>query len=1068
MYRRKALAAKWYEIAPLLQLRFWKPLRNIMQIFHLLPLAAGVICFILLAIDGQFREIYIAYLEGPNGNLTEWITGLIAAAAMLALLSALLYEAHFSLSTLRIGVVYSGYSNPDANSSPRNLQRTAAFALAILPWLGIAIGLFNARNFVASRYCQLFSQMPAGDLHHMQHLVTPSGRAIAAALVFLGAATATFSCVDQKTRIAQRAVALIAQPLGVLLFLLFTDWLILDIAHRRSIFFIAVTLVVTVVYFIIYQSLYDHRRGPFFTRPPIGSAQRLQVAPPIKVPRTWAERVLAWALSPIRLLIDRQEFSTGVSFGRRQRYELAVWAFFPWLAYACYFAIALGLASSSPPVDQWSQSQSATPPSLCPLAVAAFPPLPGPWAVFPVAICCTVAFGLLTGLALNRTPEHWRWCGVVITRGLAILGLIVVLALVAKALVHFADPDTVVWFYRLIGPLATAALQLVFLITLFAVLAWLSQRSGFPVLSLAILAIVACVMFPNHVGVVALLLGLACAVFAIAGFLAGELAVGFVAVLLIIFGVMQWIELQGSPISQNQSTQIAGAIDEDSVKFKFECWLRRRGISVQDSAASDHLDHVCPQTSKAARQAYAVYIIAAEGGGIYAASAAATLLARLQDDSPHFAEHVFAISGVSGGAIGSTVFQALDRAASDPSQNRDHDKTLLADTCADTDAGRQKSYQQHTLEYKVEHIMEADHLSPVVGAIFPEITGTSTDRAAALVASFENSVNGCDPAAGENLHHPFADNWPLNTAAPGLVLNSTWVETGFRVAFAPFHLHNIDESLYSFSDLDMPQENDQTLMQAAAVSARFPLILPPFSAVMQADPKDPTEHKRWNFVDGGYSDNSGAITALDLYNVLKSATQGTQVQIRVILLTSSEPQPNLGGSEISGTAFRDTMAPIDALMSVRRDLGNQAVARACSEIYPEVAAFERVIASTGSNAEANERCNKHAQDTVPQLQIVEIQDQTYGLSLGWKISRTSFDVVSWMLGKPEECSLSSSAPASANATPQPQNGGNSSNSPAGATATQTNSMRSDNEQLTKVILERNSCVLKSIRDSVQQ
>ena len=29
------------------------------------------------------------------------------------------------------------------------------------------------------------------------------------------------------------------------------------------------------------------------------------------------------------------------------------------------------------------------------------------------------------------------------------------------------------------------------------------------------------------------------------------------------------------------------------------------------------------------------------------------------------------------------------------------------------------------------------------------------------------------------------------------------------------------------------------------------------------------------------------------------------------------------------------------------------------------------------------------------LAVVEIQDQTYGLSLGWKISKTSFDVVSW-------------------------------------------------------------------------
>jgi hypothetical protein len=123
MDRRKALAGKRYEIPPLLQLRFWKPLRNVMEIFHLLPLAAGVVCFILFATDGQFREIYIAYLEGPNGKLTDWIVGFVAAAAVLALLSTLLYEAHFALSTLRIRVVYSGYSNPDASSNAPPLSR---------------------------------------------------------------------------------------------------------------------------------------------------------------------------------------------------------------------------------------------------------------------------------------------------------------------------------------------------------------------------------------------------------------------------------------------------------------------------------------------------------------------------------------------------------------------------------------------------------------------------------------------------------------------------------------------------------------------------------------------------------------------------------------------------------------------------------------------------------------------------------------------------------------------------------------------------------------------------------
>ena len=154
-------------------------------------------------------------------------------------------------------------------------------------------------------------------------------------------------------------------------------------------------------------------------------------------------------------------------------------------------------------------------------------------------------------------------------------------------------------------------------------------------------------------------------------------------------------------------------------------------------------------------------------------------------------------------------------------------------------------------------------------------------RSDALVASFEYSTSAQDSLAGRALCAPFAQHWSVASTAPALVLNSTWVETGFRVAFAPFQLHDIDESLYSFFDPYMPDERDTSLMEGAVVSARFPLIMPPVSVVM----KD----KRWNFVDGAYSDNSGANTALDLFRALKDVAPQS-VDLRMILITSSDPQ----------------------------------------------------------------------------------------------------------------------------------------------------------------------------------
>jgi len=517
------------------------------------------------------------------------------------------------------------------------------------------------------------------------------------------------------------------------------------------------------------------------------------------------------------------------------------------------------------------------------------------------------------------------------------------------------------------------------------------------------------------------------------------------------------------------------------------CWLEQRGIAASLPAGEQPVDcssygvkSVPSSAGATATAKYPVFIVAAEGGGIYAASAASVFLAKLQDAAPHFTEHVFAISGVSGGAIGAAIFQALDHAAHPDPPVTTGALTAAgpAISCVRVPPTLPKG-SDSTLAPKVASIMQDDHFSPVVGSIFPEIFGAPLTRPDALVASFEYSASAQDAAAGRNLCSPFRRHWSPVSVAPALVLNSTWVEMGFRVAFAPFHLHDTDESLYSFSDTSMPALRDNrcrdstkekqtpcvSVMSAAAVSARFPLIMPPFSVVMPATPTLTTdnaadekapEFKRWNFVDGAYSDNSGATTALDLYRALQSVR--ANVQLQVILITSANPEPNLNDRSINGTVFRDTMAPIDAIMKVREDLGNDAVARACTYIYEEQLQSQngpdgqpRATASGLSATEYNEPCVDHSGDKSAPLQMVEIQDQTYGLALGWKISKTSFEIVSWMLGNAGDCHRYELKPSQDSAAPV--DAGNSRGAPAG---------QSDLAHLSKPIVDRNSCVLKSI------
>jgi hypothetical protein len=373
--------------------------------------------------------------------------------------------------------------------------------------------------------------------------------------------------------------------------------------------------------------------------------------------------------------------------------------------------------------------------------------------------------------------------------------------------------------------------------------------------------------------------------------------------------------------------------------------------------------------------------------------------------------------------------------------------------------------------------MRGDHFSPVVGSIVPEIFGAPLSRSKALVASFDYSTSAQDAEAGKQLCAPFRDSWSPADDAPALVLNSTWVETGFRVAFAPFDLHATDESLYSFSDVGMPDEDQANLMSAASVSARFPLIMPPFSVAMQspdkANPKS-MDTKRWNFVDGAYSDNSGASTAIDIYRAIKDTLN---VDLHIILITSTNPAPNLDDASINGTVFRDTVAPLDALMKVRSDLGDQAVARACTYIYASPGK-ERKSASV-SVKETNAYCvNQSWDEKGAPLQIVEIQDQTYGLALGWKISATTFAVVKWMLGTPDGCVGPDAAPANSDdqsAAGTETSAKSESSLDQGSPADQAASKKTTpvanaedpNAQLTKDILRRNSCVLTSVVNLVR-
>ncbi len=396
---------------------------------------------------------------------------------------------------------------------------------------------------------------------------------------------------------------------------------------------------------------------------------------------------------------------------------------------------------------------------------------------------------------------------------------------------------------------------------------------------------------------------------------------------------------------------------------------------------------------------YPVFIVSAQGGGIYAASTAGAFLATMQDHCPGFARHVFAISAVSGGSVGASLFDAAFADSIARGTNRK--------AAVDVEPGCDSLFARPgELSRRLRAITQDDHISPVLAYLVPDFVrglvrasllresgepdgkspcdgGSAWGRRdrileKSFIDSFKRSGPstkaddyGCPEQKERNLlARPFLDGWSEKGDVPALLLNATWVETGYRVAFAPFSLQAFGAgTLYSFDNLSGKPSNP-TLIEAAVISARFPALMPPWTFKLD-------KGSRLTFVDGGYADSSGAATALQLYNKLKEVS-GEGVDLYLITLTdkSKALTAAAGVEPVGSTPMRgwlyDFFSPVNTLLSVRDLQSRKAVKEAQTELG------EKMI-------------------------VVQLDQKAFPLPLGWKLSGLSSDVIRLTIGDPGRC-----------------------------------------------------------------
>jgi len=328
------------------------------------------------------------------------------------------------------------------------------------------------------------------------------------------------------------------------------------------------------------------------------------------------------------------------------------------------------------------------------------------------------------------------------------------------------------------------------------------------------------------------------------------------------------------------------------------------------------------------RPVHPLFIVATEGGGIRAAYWTTTVLGTIQDVDPSFADHIFAISGVSGGSLGAAVFDAM-----------------VAD-----------AVPQGEFAKRGQSVLGQDFLSSAIAAMFyPDLIQRFLpfrilflDRGRWLERGWENAWR--DTMHTDRLAKPFLDLWQdRHLYVPSLFLNATSVENGNRIIASNILIDaNFLEAADATAKL-LPVSRhkerrhptiDVPLSTAAHMSARFTYVSPAGRFASDGT----------HVVDGGYFENSGAATALDiLRQVNNELRQNAELRAIVpqIIMISNDPLGVASGSRDltmtkqalknvprsvtaeaaqrkPGTFLEDALAPAYALLSTRDARGEYA------------------------------------------------------------------------------------------------------------------------------------------------
>jgi hypothetical protein len=390
---------------------------------------------------------------------------------------------------------------------------------------------------------------------------------------------------------------------------------------------------------------------------------------------------------------------------------------------------------------------------------------------------------------------------------------------------------------------------------------------------------------------------------------------------------------------------------------------------------------------------YPVYIVAAQGGGSYAAMHAAHFLSYMQARCPNFAHHLFAISGVSGGSVGAAAFAAAMKDA------EQRGGVKIPETgCTDRSGEDPAISAVQVLDDDFWSPLQAMWLFPDLLQQFLPMRVEIFDRARALEhgleASWERSVTRNDlygprvqSKTANTMAEPFLSLWPQgfdkSLFTPALILNTTEVDTGRRRLISPFKFEGLTDlrffpvSCTSASATHEGKVESLPLSTAAVLSTRFPWITPTGWYYDPSETGECTSPEKsvTKLSDGGYFESSGVATALDLAHSLKNIIdqRGMNVDIKLVILTSG------GFASETADGLNEALDPIRTMLNASEARGYIEVGRA------DQADFAKAAAQSGA------------------VLKVRLEEYGYPLPLGWSLSDVTRYLIQFQTGELNPC-----------------------------------------------------------------